>query len=136
VKLRLCAAVIAAVLCAVCGAQQTALPPGVYHAGGDVTPPVLLGKQAPEYSKEARMARLQGTVVLYVVIGEDGRARDMRVGRPLGMGLDEKAMTAVSQWRFAPARRQECRSRSPPRSRLISGSRWIRASGASHGWRS
>lgn len=99
---RLCAGVIAAALCAVCGAQQLGPRPGVYRVGGGVTPPRLLKKQQPEYSDEARMARLQGTVLLYVVIGEDGSAHDMRVGRSLGMGLDEKAVTAVSQWRFAP----------------------------------
>jgi TonB family protein len=98
----MCTAVMAAALCAVCGAQQLAPRPGVYRVGGGVTPPVLLEKQPPEYSDEARIARLQGMVVLYVVVGEDGRARDMRVTRSLGLGLDEKAMTGVTQWRFAP----------------------------------
>jgi len=104
--LMLRAAVIAVTLCAVCGAQQPGRPPGVYRVGGGVTAPRLLEKQEPEYSEEARMAKLQGTVVLYVVIGEDGRARDMRVVRPLGLGLDEKAITAVSQWHFAPGTRE------------------------------
>jgi len=102
--MRLCTGIIAATLCAVCGAQQPP-PPGVYRAGGGVTPPTLLEKQEPEYSPEARVAKLQGSVALYVVIGEDGRARDIRVTRPLGLGLDEKAITAVSQWHFAPGTR-------------------------------
>jgi len=95
--LRFFAGVLAAALCGLCGAQQLAPQSGVYRAA-----PILLEKRSPEYTEEARMARLQGTVTLSVVIGEDGRARDMSVIRPLGLGLDEKAMTAVSQWRFAP----------------------------------
>lgn len=57
----------------------------------------------PEYSEEARQAKYQGTVVLWVVIGADGRAHQVRVQRSLGMGLDEKAIEAVRQWRFQPS---------------------------------
>jgi periplasmic protein TonB len=45
----------------------------------------------------------QGTVLLRVVVGPDGRPRDVRVQRSLGMGLDEKAIAAVRQWKFEPA---------------------------------
>jgi TonB family protein len=58
----------------------------------------------PEYSDEARQQKYQGVVVLSVVVGEDGRARDVRVARSLGLGLDEKAQEAVRQWRFEPGR--------------------------------
>ena len=44
-------------------------------------------------------------MVLWVVVGPDGRPHDMRVQRSLGMGLDEKAMEAVRQWKFEPARK-------------------------------
>jgi len=54
----------------------------------------------PEYSEEARVAGLEGRVLLGAVIAEDGSARDMRVTRMLGLGLDEKAMEAVKEWRF------------------------------------
>jgi TonB family protein len=54
----------------------------------------------PEYSEEGRIAGLEGVVLLTAVIAEDGSARDMRVTRPLGLGLDEKAIEAVKQWRF------------------------------------
>jgi TonB family protein len=78
------------------------LPPGVYRAGGAVKAPTLLYRREPEYTEEARKAKLQGTVLLSVVVGEDGQARDIRVSRPLGLGLDESAVAAVSQWKFSP----------------------------------
>jgi len=76
---------------------------GVYSIGGGVTSPVLLQEVEPEYSEEARKAKYQGTVVLYVVIDKEGMPRDLKVVKPLGLGLDEKAMEAVKQWRFRPA---------------------------------
>jgi protein TonB len=76
---------------------------GVFRVGGGVSAPVLVYKTEPEFSEEARKAKFQGTVVLNVVIGADGRPRDMRIARPLGMGLDEKALEAVKNWRFKPA---------------------------------
>jgi TonB family protein len=69
---------------------------------GGVTAPVLVFKKEPEYSEEARKAKYQGTVVLYVEVTPDGKAANMRVLRSLGLGLDEKAMEAVRQWKFKP----------------------------------
>jgi len=76
---------------------------GVYRVGGGVSAPRVLYDPDPEYSEEARQAKYQGTVILWVVIGADGHARDVRVQRALGMGLDEKAIDAVRNWRFVPA---------------------------------
>ena len=78
---------------------------GVYRVGGGVRAPRALYAPDPEYSDEARKAKYQGTVVLWVVVGSDGRPREVRAARPLGMGLDEKAIEAVRTWRFAPAMR-------------------------------
>lgn len=75
---------------------------GVYKIGGGVSAPTLVFKVEPEYSEEARKAKFQGTVVLYVVVDEKGSPRDLRVVRPLGLGLDEKAIEAVTKWRFRP----------------------------------
>jgi periplasmic protein TonB len=75
---------------------------GVYRIGGGVSAPSLLSKVEPEYSEEARKAKYQGTVTLYVEVDEYGRARNMRVIHSLGLGLDEKAMEAVRKWRFRP----------------------------------
>jgi TonB family protein len=78
---------------------------GIYRVGGGVSAPRALYAPDPEYSEEARKAKYQGTVVLWVVVGADGRPRDIRIARSVGMGLDEKAIEAVRQWRFEPARR-------------------------------
>jgi TonB family protein len=75
----------------------------VYHAGKDLKSPVLKSKVEPEYSAEARAAKYSGTVLLRVEIGPDGTTQNVQVVRPLGLGLDEKAEQAVSQWRFQPA---------------------------------
>ena len=78
---------------------------GAYRVGGGVSAPRVLFSPDPEYSEEARKAKYQGTVVLWVVVGPDGRPRDIRVQRTLGLGLDEKAIEAVRQWKFDPARK-------------------------------
>jgi len=78
---------------------------GAYKVGGGVSAPRVLYAPDPEYSDEARRAKHQGTVVLWVVVGPDGRVRDVRVQRSLGMGLDERALEAVKNWKFEPARK-------------------------------
>jgi protein TonB len=75
---------------------------GVYRVGGGVTAPVLLYKKEPEYSEEARKAKYQGTVLLYIEVDSSGKATNIRVQKSLGLGLDEKAMEAVKQWKFKP----------------------------------
>jgi protein TonB len=78
---------------------------GPYRVGGGVSAPRILFAPDPDYSEEARKAKYQGTVVLWVVVAPDGRPRDIRVQRSLGLGLDEKAMEAVRSWKFEPARK-------------------------------
>jgi TonB family protein len=75
---------------------------GVFHAGGGVSAPAVIVKVDPEYSEEARKAKYSGTVVLSVVVDQEGRARDIHVLKSLGMGLDEKAVEAVQKWKFKP----------------------------------
>ena len=75
---------------------------GVFRVGGGVSPPKTLYDPEPEYSEEARKAKYQGVCVLYVEVGADGRPRNIRVVRTLGLGLDEKAMEAVKTWKFEP----------------------------------
>jgi len=77
---------------------------GVFRPGiGGVTAPRVIYKPDPEYSEEARKAKYQGTVTLAMIVGADGRPRNLKVERGLGMGLDEKAMEAVRTWKFEPA---------------------------------
>jgi TonB family protein len=78
---------------------------GVFRVGGGVSAPVLVYKTEPEFSEEARKTKTQGQVVISCVIGPDGRVRDMQVVNPLGMGLDEKALEALKQWRFDPGKK-------------------------------
>jgi periplasmic protein TonB len=73
--------------------------------GGGVVAPVVLHRVDPEFSEEARKAKYQGTVLLTIEVGEDGKPHAIRVVRGLGLGLDEKAIEAVSQWKFKPATR-------------------------------
>ena len=75
---------------------------GVYRIGGDVSAPILINKVEPEYSEEARKAKYSGTVLLSIVVDQNGMPRDIHVIRPLGLGLDEKAIEAVMKWRFRP----------------------------------
>jgi protein TonB len=58
----------------------------------------------PAYSEEARKAKLQGLVTMHVLVGADGRVRDVQVTRVIGLGLDENAVRAVRSWQFIPAR--------------------------------
>lgn len=76
---------------------------GVYRVGGGVSAPRPIYEPDPEYSEEARRAKYQGTVLLWVIVGADGKPRDIRVQRTLGLGLDQKAIAAVQQWRFEPS---------------------------------
>ena len=75
---------------------------GVYRVGGGVTAPAVLYKVDPEYSEEARKAKYSGTVVLYIEVDQNGNARNLRVVKGIGLGLDEKAIEAVHKWRFKP----------------------------------
>jgi|SRR5215831_16232513 len=76
---------------------------GAFRVGGGVSAPKAIFAPDPEYSEEARKAKYQGVCVLWLVVGHDGRPRDIRVARTLGLGLDEKAIEAVKTWRFEPA---------------------------------
>jgi len=78
---------------------------GVFRVGGGVSAPVLLSKTEPEYSEEARKAKHQGTVMLYVQIDPSGHATNIKVVKSLGLGLDEKAIEAVQKWKFAPGKK-------------------------------
>ncbi|HXP83330.1 MAG TPA: energy transducer TonB [Bryobacteraceae bacterium] len=75
---------------------------GAYRIGGGVSAPTVLVKVEPEYSEEARKAKWQGTVVLSLVVDENGSAQGIKVTKSLGLGLDQKAIEAVLKWRFKP----------------------------------
>ncbi len=76
---------------------------GIFRVGGGVSAPKALFTPDPEYSEEARKAKYQGTVVLWLIVDQAGRPRDVKIARSLGMGLDQKAVEAVRNWKFEPA---------------------------------
>ena len=76
---------------------------GVYQVGGSVRPPIAIFTPDPEFSEEARKAKFSGNVVVSLIVGADGKPRNVHVLRGVGMGLDEKAVEAVQQYKFKPA---------------------------------
>lgn len=78
---------------------------GAYSVGGNVKSPVPYYKPEPAYSEEARQKKYQGIAVLLIVIDAQGNVTDARVVKPLGLGLDEKALEAVFKWKFRPGTR-------------------------------
>jgi TonB family protein len=77
---------------------------GVYRLGSGVTPPTLLKNVAPRYTADALRERIQGTVALEAVVSREGIPVAIRVTRSLDPGLDNEAIAAVREWRFAPGR--------------------------------
>jgi protein TonB len=76
--------------------------PGGYRAG--ITSPMCAYCPDPEYTEEARKAKVQGTVTVRVLVGADGRASQIRMVSGIGLGLDERAMEAIRHWKFIPAK--------------------------------
>jgi protein TonB len=78
---------------------------GPYRPGSGIEPPTLLQEVKPDYTEEARRRGVEGDVVMEIVVRHDGSVGDVRILQGLGSGLDGRAVTAVRQWRFSPARR-------------------------------
>jgi len=84
-------------------AQDAPAPqPPVFRLGPGITAPFVVAKAKPQYSNESRLAKLEGSVLLSMVIDADGHPRDIQVARPLGLGLDESAIENVRHWTFKP----------------------------------
>ena len=79
---------------------------GPFQPGSGIDPPVLVREVRPTYTEEARKRAIEGDVVLEIVVRRDGTVGNLRVVRSLGAGLEQKAIEAVRQWRFGPAKRQ------------------------------
>jgi TonB family protein len=78
---------------------------GPYRPGAGITPPGLLREVKPDYTEEARRRGTEGDVVLEIVVRRDGSVGEITIVQGLGSGLDQRAVSAVRQWRFSPARR-------------------------------
>jgi protein TonB len=77
----------------------------VYKVGKDVLAPVPVKEVKPDYTAEAKAARIEGAVLLEVVIKADGTVADVTVAKSLDevLGLDRQAVNAAKQWTFKPA---------------------------------
>lgn len=78
-------------------------PQGPIRVGGQIKMPKLIRKVNPVYPEIARKARIEGVVILEIIVDKQGNVRDIRVLRPLGMGCTEAAIEAVKQWRYEPS---------------------------------
>ncbi len=83
------------------------LAPGeqISRIGDGVSAPSVVSRRNPGYSTEALQAKLEGAVMLNIVVDKEGVATNIRVVKSLGMGLDEKAIEAVRQWTFRPGQK-------------------------------
>ena len=79
---------------------------GPYRPGSGIDPPRLLHEVKAQFTDEARRRNISGDVLLEIVVTRDGGVGDVKVLQGLGAGLDERAIAAVRQWQFAPARRR------------------------------
>jgi protein TonB len=79
---------------------------GPYQPGNGIDPPTLLREVKPAYTDEARRRAIEGNVVLQIVVRADGSVGDVHVTHTLAAGLEQRAVEAVRQWRFSPARHQ------------------------------
>lgn len=78
---------------------------GPYRPGSGIVAPGLLREVKPDYSEDARRRGIEGDVVLEIVVRSDGGVGSVKILQGLGAGLDQRAIDAVRQWRFSPARR-------------------------------
>lgn len=78
---------------------------GPFHLGGDIQRPQKTYAPDPPYTEAARMARIQGLVLLQTVIDKEGNVTNLKVLKDLPMGLTESALETVATWKFEPATR-------------------------------
>jgi periplasmic protein TonB len=78
-----------------------------YQPGSGIIPPRVLREVKPQYTADAMRAKAQGTVLVACIVRPDGTVGDVQIVRPLDptFGLDEQAIAAVKQWKFAAGTR-------------------------------
>ena len=98
--LRVAATIFAATMLS---AQTQTEPEATEKVGGGVSAPRATYTREPEFSELARAVGYQGVCTLGLIVGADGKPRNIHIINRLGLGLDEKAIEAVRSWRFSPA---------------------------------
>ena len=78
---------------------------GPYRPGTGITAPAIIREVKPDYTEEGRRRHLEGDVVLEIIVKRDGTVGNVKLLQGLGAGLDQRAIDAVRQWRFSPAKR-------------------------------
>jgi TonB family protein len=78
---------------------------GPYRPGAGITAPAILREVKPDYTEDGRRRNIEGDVVLEIVVRSDGAVGSVKLLQGLGAGLDQRAVEAVRQWRFSPAKR-------------------------------
>lgn len=106
-----CIFCIGALLCLTAGHAQdkqadSEADETVYDLGPDVSPPRVTKQVSPNY-KSARGVRLEGSVTVGLIVSSRGVPRDIKVIKGIDKDVDESAVDAVRQWRFAPARKDD-----------------------------
>lgn len=76
---------------------------GLMSVGGGVSAPSVIHSVQPEFTEEARQASFQGSCSIQLIVDAQGNPQNVHVTKHLGMGLDEKAIEAVRQYKFKPA---------------------------------
>jgi len=91
--------------------RRVELQTRLHRIGNDVLPPVAIQQLQPEPVTNQQVAQSggkpkvkEGTVILAIVVGVEGRIQDVHVVRSLDAALDQRAIEAVRQWKFSPAR--------------------------------
>ena len=75
----------------------------IYKIGGNISAPQIKHRVIAQYTDEARRAKYEGVCLVSLIVDAQGNPQNPRVVRPLGMGLDEKALEAVRKYKFKPA---------------------------------
>jgi TonB family protein len=76
---------------------------GLMNVGGGVAAPEVIHSVEPEFTEDARTANFQGSVSIKLIVDSQGNPQNIQLVHHLGMGLDEKAIEAVRQYKFKPA---------------------------------
>ena len=74
-----------------------------YKVGGRISAPVLIHRVTAQFTDEAKRANFEGVCLIGLIVNVQGNPVNVHVVRPLGMGLDEKAIEAIKQYKFKPA---------------------------------
>lgn len=75
------------------------------RVGGNIEPPIILAKKEAEFNSYAKLMMFKGAVLIRLVVDKEGKASQLSIDRGIGLGLDERALAAVGDYRFKPAAR-------------------------------